>query len=226
MKKLLIADDEKQIRVVIREYGEFNGYEVFEADNGLEALKICRQEDIDIIVMDIMMPVMDGFTAYQEIRGIQDIPAIMLSARGEEYDKLFGFKLGVDDYVVKPFSPRELMARIGAVLARKEGQAQKGTSGKSMTFNGLTIDLSGRNVLIDGKKVMMTPKEYELLTFLAINKNIVFTREQLLEKVWGFAYGGDDRTVDSHVKMLRRSLENYRDLIVTSRGAGYKFEER
>lgn len=221
MAKLLVVDDEEKIRTVVREYTEFDGYEVEEAADGIEAVEKVRKNDYDIIVMDIMMPKLDGFSACKEIRKTKQTPVIMLSARGEEYDKLFGFELGVDDYVVKPFSPKELLARIRAVLARTTGKKTEDV----VTYKGLVINMTAREVTIDGKKVQMTPKEYELLFYLVRNMNIALSREKLLEEVWGFDFYGDDRTVDTHIKMLRNSLGEYRNLIVTLRGMGYKFEK-
>ncbi|QOX65400.1 response regulator transcription factor [Anoxybacterium hadale] len=222
MYKILIVDDEQKIREVIKEYAEFNGYEVEEAENGMAAIGLCKLNDYDLIIMDIMMPKLDGFSACKEIRKLKDIPVIMLSARGEEYDKLFGFELGIDDYVVKPFSPKELMARINAVLNRKNIAAADQTG--LMKFGGLEINISARSVTVDGTKVDLTPKEYELLFYLVHNKNIALSRDKLLSDVWGYDFFGDDRTIDTHIKNLRNNLGNYRDHIVTLRGVGYKFE--
>lgn len=220
--KVLIVDDEEMIRNVLREYVEFEGNEVFEASDGIQAVKMCRENDYDIILMDVMMPALDGFSAVKEIRKFKDIPVIMLSARGEEYDKLFGFEVGADDYVTKPFSPKEVMARIAAVTKRhKAGSA---VSREVLKFEGLEIDMKGRNVFIDGEKLDLTPKEYELLFYLVKNNGIALSREKLLSDVWGFDFYGDDRTVDTHIKMLRSSLKEYRKFIVTLRGMGYKFE--
>lgn len=222
MYKILIVDDEQKIREVIREYAEFNGYEVEEAENGMEAIGLCKLNDYDLIIMDIMMPKLDGFSACKEIRKLKDVPVIMLSARGEEYDKLFGFELGIDDYVVKPFSPKELMARINVVLTRKNSTAADQTG--LMKFGGLEINISARSVAVDGTKVDLTPKEYDLLFYLVHNKNIALSRDKLLSDVWGYDFFGDDRTIDTHIKNLRNNLGNYRDHIVTLRGVGYKFE--
>ena len=220
----LVADDEEGIRNVIREYLEFDGHTVAEAANGAEAVSLCRMQKFDFIVMDIMMPVMDGFAACREIRrGDPSVPVLMLSARGEEYDKLKGFQLGIDDYVVKPFSPRELVARLGAICARS-ARAQDGGAVRPAAFGGLEVDPAGRSVRVDGRAVPMTPREYDLLFTLVQNKGIVLSREQLLRKVWGNDFLGDDRTVDTHIKMLRSGLGPYRGFIVTMRGAGYKFE--
>lgn len=223
MKKLLVVDDEQKIREVIREYSEFNDFEVSEAENGMEAVGLCKLNDYDIIIMDIMMPKLDGFSACKEIKKIKDIPVIMLSARDEEYDKLFGFELGIDDYVVKPFSPKELMARINVVLARHK-PSDKPEPEEVLEFGGLHIDIPGRIVTIDGEKVELTPKEYDLLFYLAENKNIALSRDKLLADIWGYDFFGDDRTIDTHIKNLRNNLGDYRDYIVTLRGVGYKFE--
>ena len=222
MARLLIVDDEQNIREVIREYSEFNGHEVTEAADGMIAVGLCKLNDYDLIVMDIMMPKLDGYSACKEIRKTKDIPIIMLSARGEEYDKLFGFELGIDDYVVKPFSPKELMARINAVLSRKSGASAPVS--EVMTFNGLEINIPARTVTVDGKKVELTPKEYDLLFYLVENKNIALSRDKLLSDIWGYDFFGDDRTIDTHIKNLRNNLGPYRDFIVTLRGVGYKFE--
>ena len=219
--KVLIVDDEEMIRGVLKEYVEFEGGTAYEACDGMQAVKLCRENDFDIILMDVMMPRLDGFSAVKEIKKIKNIPVIMLSARGEEYDKLFGFEIGVDDYVTKPFSPKEVMARIHAVLKRG---AQQENSGDVLTFEGLTIDMAGRNVFVDGEKAELTPKEYEILFYFVKNKGIALTREKLLMDVWGFDFYGDDRTVDTHIKMLRSNLKQYRKFIVTLRGLGSKFE--
>ncbi len=222
MAKILIVDDEAKIRMIIKEYAEFEGYETAEAEDGMEAVEMVKKEDYDIIIMDIMMPRLDGYSACKEIQKIKKIPVIMLSARGEEYDKLFGFEIGIDDYMVKPFSPKELMARIRAVLNRAKA-SQK--TEDIIRYQGLEINFTAREVKIDGEKVSMTPKEYDLLFYLVRNMNIALSREKLLEEVWGFDFYGDDRTIDTHIKMLRNSLGPYRNLIVTLRGMGYKFEK-
>lgn len=221
MQRILVVDDEKMIRNVIKEYAEFDGFEVTEAEDGMEAVEICRKEDFDLIVMDIMMPRLDGYSAIKEIRKTKQIPVIMLSARGEEYDKLFGFEIGIDDYVVKPFSPKELLARIKAVLKRSAAKEQPMDI---IRYEGLEINVTGREVSVDGKPVSLTPKEYDLLFYLVRNKGIALSREKLLEEVWGYDFFGDDRTVDTHIKMLRNSLGEYRKFIKTLRGMGYKFE--
>ena len=222
-KKILIVDDEKNIRNVIKEYAKFDGFETFEAEDGMQAVEMCRTQDFDLIIMDIMMPKLDGYSAVREIRKTKQIPVIMLSARGEEYDKLFGFELGVDDYVTKPFSPKELLARIRAVMKRSAAPAPAGDN-NVLKFEGLEINMSGREVFVDGKPVSLTPKEYALQFYLVRNKGIALSREKLLEEVWGYDFYGDDRTVDTHIKMLRNSLGDYRKFIVTLRGMGYKFD--
>lgn len=219
MQTILIVDDEVKIREVIREYAEFEGYSTLEAENGMEAVKIAKDNKIDLIIMDAMMPKLDGYSAIKEIRKNKDVPVLMLSARVEEYDKLFGFEIGVDDYVTKPFSPKEVMARVAAILKR----AIK-SDNKKIVSDGLEIDMAGRNVYADGEKLKMTPKEYELLFFLSKNAGIAISREKLLTEVWGYDFFGDDRTVDTHIKMLRSSLGKYRDKVVTLRGLGYKIE--
>lgn len=222
MAKILVADDEAAIRVGIKEFAEYQGYEVCEAANGREAVELCRQQEFDLIIMDIMMPELDGYEAYAKIRGFCDTPALMLSARGQEYDKLRGFELGIDDYVVKPFSIKELMARIRVILARHE--TTKANKNECYRFGGLEVNITAREVYADGVRLELRPKEYDLLFFLVRNRGIVFSRDTLLEKVWGFDFMGDDRTVDAQIKMLRHALGEYRKYIVTYRGAGYKFE--
>lgn len=219
MAKLLIVDDEFNIRHVVKEYALANNHDIDEADNGADALRKVAQTDYDVIILDIMMPKMDGFTACREIKKVKDVPIIILSARQEEYDKLKGFELGVDDYVIKPFSPKELMARINVVIGR-----HKSASNTILAFGGLSVDEAARNVYIDEVRINLTPKEFDLLLYLIKNKNVALSREVLLENVWNYTFFGDDRTVDTHVKMLRHSLKHYRDYIKTVRGMGYKFE--
>ena len=219
MARILIVDDEQMIREVVREYALINGYEVAEASDGLEALDLVEKEDFDCVILDIMMPKLDGFSACKQIKKIKPIPIIMLSARQEEYDKLFGFELGVDDYVVKPFSPKELMARVKVILERF-----KTKDTEVLRFEGLQINIEGRSVTVDGEKANLTPKEIDLLLYMVKNKNIALSRMKLLEEVWDYDYFGDDRTVDTHIKMLRHNLKDYRKFIVTVRGMGYKFE--
>lgn len=219
MAKILIVDDEENIREVVREYCELSGYETDEASDGLEAIDKVKNNHYDCIVLDVMMPKLDGFSACREIKKIDDVPVIMLSARTEEYDKLFGFEIGVDDYVIKPFSPKELMARIKVILERGAHHESK-----ILKYGGLEIDVPGRTVTVDGERANLTPKEIDLLIYLAQHQNVALSRQKLLEEVWNYDYFGDDRTVDTHIKMLRHSLGKYRDHIVTVRGMGYKFE--
>lgn len=225
MYKILVVDDEENIREVIREYAEFEGHEVDEACDGMEAVEKAKEKDYDIIIMDIMMPRLDGYLACKEIRKFKQTPVLMLSARGEEYDKLFGFELGIDDYVVKPFSPKEVMARVNAIVKRNAASAAPVAASSDVEkFEGLEINFVSRDVFIDGEKANLTPKEYDLLFYLVRNKNIALTRNKLLEEVWGYDFFGDDRTIDTHIKMLRNNLGPYRKFIVTLRGLGYKFE--
>lgn len=219
MAKILIVDDEIRIREVVKEYALASGYECDEAANGLEAINKVRNTDYDCIILDIMMPELDGFSACKKIKSLKDVPVIMLSARQEEYDKLFSFDIGCDDYVTKPFSPKELMARIKVVSDRHN----KGNN-EVFVFEGLKIDADARDVYIDDEKLSLTPKELDLLIYLVRNKNVALNRDQILSSVWDLDYYGDDRTVDTHIKMLRRNLRQYRDHIVTVRGMGYKFE--
>ena len=201
MKRILIVDDEDKIREVIKEYAEFSGYAAEEAADGMSAIGLVKLNDYDLIIMDIMMPKLDGFSAVKEIQKIKSIPVIMLSARGEEYDKLFGFELGIDDYVVKPFSPKELMARVNAVLNRVDASEKK--SSVIQKFEGLEVNMAARTITVDGKRVELTPKEYDLLFYMIQHKNIALSREKLLEDIWGYDFFGDDRTIDTHVKKLR-----------------------
>lgn len=219
MISILIVDDEERIRSVIKTYAENENYKVFEASDGYEAVDIVEKEQIDVIILDIMMPKLDGFTTLSKIKEISETPVIMLSARAEEYDKLHGFKLGVDDYVTKPFSVKELMARIKVVVERN-----KTHTNKTYRFEGLEIDVDSHIVTIDGEIAHLTPKEFELLNYLVINENKVITREQFLSELWNYDYFGDDRTIDTHIKMLRANLKEYRKFIVTVRGLGYRFE--
>ena len=223
MERILVVDDEEKIRAIIKKYAEFEGYEIVEAGNGMEAIRICKEQDFDIIIMDVMMPELDGFSSCREIRKNKDIPVIMLSARGEEYDKIHGFELGIDDYVVKPFSPKELMMRVRVVISRNRG---KDTSQEHELFTaeGLVVDFTGRTVTVDGKRAELSPKEYDLLFYMVRNRNIALERERLITEVWGYDYYGDDRTLDTHIKLLRSSLGSYRKFLDTLRGVGYRFE--
>ncbi len=221
MYNILIVDDEAGIRDIIKEYLEFEEFGFDEASDGLEAIEKIRNNDYDAVILDIMMPKVDGFTALREIRKFSQVPVVMLSARGEEYDKLFGFELGVDDYVTKPFSPKELMARIKSIIKRANPNP---SYDGIIKVNGIEIDENGRKVLIDGKVASLTPKEFDILLFMIKNKNVVLSREKILEKLWGYEFFGDDRTVDTHIKMLRNSIAPYRDYIQTVWGIGYKFE--
>ncbi|MDD6847370.1 MAG: response regulator transcription factor [Oscillospiraceae bacterium] len=222
MSKLLVVDDEFQIRQIIKKYAEFEGHTVEEAVDGMEAVEICRKNTYDLIIMDVMMPELDGFSACREIRKFTNTPVIMLSARGEEYDKIHGFELGSDDYVVKPFSPKELMMRVNAVIKRSNGQQD--ALKDVFTYEGLSVDFSARIVTVNGNRVEMTPKEYDLFFYMVKNKGIALTREQLISEVWGYDFFGDERTLDTHIKLLRKSLQEYSRCIVTLRGVGYRFE--
>lgn len=221
MTKLLVVDDEKNIREIIKKYATFEGYEVKEASNGLIAVEMCQKEDFDLVIMDIMMPELDGFSASKMILKEKQIPFILLSARGEEYDKIHGFEIGVDDYVVKPFSPKELMMRVAAILKRSNK-----IPSDVYTYEDLKINFVARTVMIKNERIELSPKEYELLFYMVKNKDIALTREQLISNVWGYDFFGDDRTLDTHIKLLRKSLREYSDMIITLRGVGYRFEER
>lgn len=221
MEKILVVDDEENIRNIIKKYAVFEGYDVYEAEDGIEAVNLCRQNNYDIIIMDIMMPELDGFSACREIKKEKDIPVIMLSARGEEFDRIHGFETGADDYVVKPFSPKELMMRVAAVLKRNKNSQKELNIFES---DGIKVDFSGRIVYIDGERVDMSPKEYELFFYLVKNRNIALSRERLITEVWGYDFYGDDRTLDTHIKILRKTLGKYSGKIVTLRGVGYRFE--
>lgn len=216
--KVLIVDDEKLIREVIKEYATLENYEIYEAENGIDALKVIDETDIDVIVLDIMMPKMDGYSFFKELKKEKNIPTIILSARSNEYDKLLGFDLGVDDYLTKPFSPKELMARIKAITRRGKKEED------IFIHQTLKVDFMGHTIEIDNNEISVTPKEFELLTYFINNQNVAISREALLNKIWGYDYFGDDRTIDTHIKMLRNNLGKYRDLIKTVRGIGYKFE--
>lgn len=219
MYKLLVVDDEEKIRTIIGKYATFEGYDVTEAVDGMSAMEILRNKDFDLIILDIMMPDIDGFTVCRELRKKSNTPVIMLSARGEEYDRLHGFEVGVDDYVVKPFSPKELMMRVAAIIKRTSN-----VTGEAFEYKGLKVDFAGRIVYVDGNKAELTPKEYDLLFYLIKNRGIALTREKLISNVWGYDFFGDDRTLDTHIKLLRKNLGEYSGLIVTLRGVGYRFE--
>ena len=231
MYNILVVDDEARIRSIIRKYAEFDGHTVTEAGDGMEAVLLCRKNEYDLIIMDIMMPELDGFSACREIRKISQTPIIMLSARGEEYDRINGFEVGIDDYVIKPFSPKELMLRVEAIMKRmKTSSAQENTQNKpnliiELDNGGLRADVTARLVFIDGERVDMSPKEYDLFFYLLANRNIALSREKLLCEVWGYDFFGDARTLDTHIKLLRKSLGRYSNYIVTLRGVGYRFEE-
>lgn len=223
MSRILVVDDEERIRDVITTYAQYEGYEVDTANDGTESIEMCKKNDYDCIIMDIMMPKLDGYSAYQEISKFKNIPVIMLSARGEEYDKLFGFEIGIDDYVVKPFSPKELMARVNVVITRNK---KEGIPNKICKFEGLEVDLDGRVITVDGEQVSATPKEFELLSYFIKNEGKALSRDQLLSAVWDYDFFGDDRTVDTHIKMLRNTMGQYRKFIITVRGVGYKFDSK
>ena len=230
MYKILVVDDEVGIRSFIKKYAEFEGHEVIEASDGMEAIEVFRSKSVDIIILDIMMPELDGFSAVREIRKSSNVPIIMLSARGEEYDKINGFNLGIDDYVVKPFSPRELILRIEAIMKRVDSSAPVSESSANpheiieIDDGMLKADITARIVYIDGKRINMSPKEYELFFYMLLNHNIALSREKLICEVWGYDFYGDARTLDTHIKLLRKSLERYSSLIVTLRGIGYRLE--
>ncbi len=226
MYNILVVDDEIMIRELIKKYAQFEGHKVSEAADGMSAVTMCKQYDFDIVIMDIMMPELDGFSACREIRKSSEVPIIMLSARGEEYDKINGFELGIDDYVVKPFSPKELMLRIDAILKRRAPKKNELAANESeiVEYEGLKVDFTARIVYIDGAPVNLSPKEYDLLFYLLRNKNIALSREKLICEVWGYDFFGSDRTLDTHVKLLRHSLGEYSKFIVTLRGVGYRFD--
>lgn len=229
MYHILVVDDEARIRTLIRKYAEFEGHQVTEAVDGMEAVLACRANTYDLIIMDIMMPELDGFSACREIRKISQTPIIMLSARGEEYDRINGFEVGIDDYVVKPFSPKELMLRVDAIMKRVKGGSKVGATAPNVVVEldngGLKADITARLVFVDGERIEMSPKEYDLFFYLLSNKNIALSREKLLCEVWGYDFYGDARTLDTHIKLLRKSLGRYANYIVTLRGVGYRFEE-
>ena len=229
MYKILVVDDEEKIRTLIGKYAAFEGHEIDEAFDGMKAITKCRENKYDIVIIDIMMPELDGFSTCREIRKFSDIPIIMLSARGEEYDKINGFELGIDDYVVKPFSPKELMLRVEAIMKRTKGASSSGAQSEPkheiIELGGIKADITARLVYIDGKRVDMSPKEYDLFFYMLKNRNIALSRNRLLSEVWGYDFYGDDRTLDTHIKLLRRSLGLYAKHITTLRGVGYRFDE-
>lgn len=222
MSRVLIAEDEDNMRSLIKEYLVLEGYEYSEAKDGMEALNLFNVGKYDALILDVMMPKVDGWSVCKQIRKLSDVPVIMLTARGEEYDRLFGFELGVDDYITKPFSPRELMARLKAVIRRSKKDDEEGSTG-AIVFDGLKIDISARSVYVDDMLIKLTPKEYDMLVYLASNKNLALNRQQILDGVWGVDFFGDDRTVDTHIKMLRESIKEYKHFIITVWGVGYKF---
>ncbi|MCL2299009.1 MAG: response regulator transcription factor [Firmicutes bacterium] len=228
MYQILFVDDETAIREGFAEYAGFLGHEVTQARDGMEAVALCRQRDFDVVVLDIMMPRMDGFTACKEIRREKDIPVLMLSARGEEYDKLHGFDLGIDDYVTKPFSPKEVIARLNVIVQRRRAAKNAAARGPGENeiyrFGGLVADVTARIVETDGTRLELTPKEYDLLFFLMRSRNIALSRETLLREVWGYDFFGEDSTVNTHIKVLRQHLGEYERHIVTIRGVGYRFD--
>ena len=224
MTRLLICDDEPGLRAVIKRYALSEGYEVVEAENGRQAVEACKKTSFDIIIMDIMMPVLDGFSAVMEIRKDSDVPIIMLSAKGEEYDKILGFELGVDDYMVKPFSCREILMRISAILKRTNKVGPDDNGHVVFSKDGFLADLTAYKVFVDGEQRELAPKIYELLFFLIRNKNIAVPRERVMDEVWGYDYFGNDRTLDTHMKLLRRAIKPYGNLIKTLRGLGFRFD--
>lgn len=222
MYRILVVDDEQNIRNIIKKYAVFEGHEITEAENGMQAIAVCRESNFDIIIMDVMMPELDGFSAVREIKKFCSTPVIMLSARSEEYDRIHGFEIGIDDYVVKPFSPRELMFRVDAIL--KRSKHAKTQTGDLFEHEQLQVNFAAHVVRVNGDKISLSPKEYDLLKYMIENRNIALSREKLITDVWGYDFYGDDRTVDTHIKLLRKNLGPYGRLIVTLRGVGYRFE--
>ena len=225
MYKILVVDDEAHIRSNIKKYGEYEGYKVYESQSGVEAIELCQLNQYDIVIMDIMMPELDGFETVKQLRRQSNIPIIMLSARGEEYDRIQGFEVGIDDYVVKPFSIKELMMRVNAILKRVHGEPQRNDI-QVYTYQGLKIDYRAHRVFVDEEEIILSPKEYSLLVYMVKNEGIALTREQFIRDVWGYDFYGDDRTLDTHIKLLRKSLKHYSTLISTLRGVGYRFETK
>ena len=222
MYNILVCDDEEGIRTLISKYAKYEGHNVIMAENGADAVKKCRTQSFDIVIMDVMMPVMDGYRAAKEIRSFPQVPIIMLTAKGEEYDRIHGFEVGTDDYVVKPFSPKELMMRIDVIMRRVSGRQDN--AHEVYIKDGLQIDFTARRVTIDDVQAELAPKEYELLCYLVKNKGVAVSRERLMSDIWGYEFFGDDRTLDTHIKLLRRHIGRYSSLIVTLRGTGYRFE--
>lgn len=221
-RRILLVDDESRLREMLKTYIAHEGYEIVEASDGREALELFRNQEFALVVLDVMLPHVDGWTVCREIRRTSTVPIVMLTARGEEYDRLFGFELGVDDYMVKPFSPKELLARMKAIIRRSE---QGSEALERLAIQGFEVEFSSRTVKVDGRELALTPREYDLLSFFVQNQNQVFTREQLLNAVWGYDFAGDSRTVDTHIKTLREQLGIYRRFLVTVWGVGYKFQE-
>lgn len=224
MAHILMVDDEARIRDIVVQYLKFEGYTCEEAANGKQAVEMLEKTPFDLIIMDVMMPFMDGITALRTIRQTSSVPVILLTAKGEEYDRVFGFEFGADDYVVKPFSPKELMARVKAILKRTQPKAVPEAE-QVYTFKGLTVNPVSYEASINGEKLPLTPKEFELLLCFVRNKGAVLTREQLLNEIWGYDFYGDSRTVDTHIKMLRNNLGEYREHIKTVWGVGYRYDE-
>ncbi len=222
MYHILVVDDEEKIRLLIRKYAEHEGHHVTEAENAMKALELCEEKEFDIVIMDVMMPELDGFSAVRELRKLSKVPVLMLSARGEEYDRIHGFEIGVDDYVVKPFSAKELMLRIDAIVKR----SNVALSQEKFVQDGLVVNFDAMTVDVDGVRESFPPKEYELLVYLIRNKNIAMSRDNLISKIWGYDFYGDERTLDTHIKLIRKRLGPYSDRIVTVRGVGYRFEEK
>ena len=221
MYNILVCDDEEGIRTLISKYAKFEGHNVTTAEDGQAAVQLCKNNNFDIIILDIMMPHLDGFETAYQIRQFSQVPIIMLSARGEEYDRIHGFEVGTDDYVVKPFSPKELMMRVDVIMRRVNAQKEQHETYKK---EGLHIDFTARKVFVDGKETDLAPKEYELLFYLVKNKGVAVSRERLMSDIWGYEFFGDDRTLDTHIKLLRKHIGQYSGLIVTLRGIGYRFE--
>ncbi|MDD2413712.1 MAG: response regulator transcription factor [Eubacteriaceae bacterium] len=222
MYRILMVDDEEKIRLLVKKYAEYEGYFLEEASNGIQAIEMAKEKDYDIIILDIMMPELDGFSTAKAIRKNIDTPIIMLSARGEEYDRIHGFELGIDDYVIKPFSPKELMLRVAAIIKRR--MPENSQQHREIQIDGLMVDFDARKVCVDGEVVNMTPKEYDLFFYMIQNRGIALTRDKLISNIWGYDFFGDDRTLDTHIKLLRKSLGPYSRFIVTLRGVGYRFE--